>query len=318
MRLLLVSATVLAVFGAGFLPRVHAAGREELFIRKGVELRRKGKDQDALIQFRRAYDIGRTPRAAAQLGLCEQSLEDWLAAQQHLAEALMAESDPWIAQNRNVLESARAETEAHLVRVRVDGTPDGAMVVVNGEVAGPLPSVLPMFVSPGAVSITVSAEGHEPYRETKMGTVGQTLDFSVSLAPMGKRPSLPPNDVEMAKDEPLSQTTQSTETHRSVQPPAWPGWTAVAAGITLIGTGVAFGAKASGDARDARESPVYDDDLVSSANSARTLQWVLLGAGAATTAAGVALLLRSKFDESTDVSVSPRAGGGLLHWGGRF
>jgi len=74
-----------------------ASDNAEILIRKGVELRRRGRDSDASALFRQAYELSHTPRAAAQLGLCEQALGQWLEAEGHLSEALLAESDPWIA-----------------------------------------------------------------------------------------------------------------------------------------------------------------------------------------------------------------------------
>lgn len=85
---------VLTLFAAlcvfsGALPAVAAGWHEEIFIRKGVELRRKGRNQEALAEFQKAFfEVAHTPRAAAQLGLCEQSLGNWLRAHLHLSDAL--------------------------------------------------------------------------------------------------------------------------------------------------------------------------------------------------------------------------------------
>lgn len=59
-------------------------------IHHGVELRRHGDDSGALLEFRRAYEAGHSPRAAAQMGWAEQALGRWLEADAHLREAMLA------------------------------------------------------------------------------------------------------------------------------------------------------------------------------------------------------------------------------------
>ncbi len=316
LRIFIIGAIAAATLVAGVLPQARAAGREELFIRKGVELRRRGQDKEALEQFRRAYELGKTPRAAAQLGLCEQVLEDWLAAQQHLAEALTAESNPWIAQNKTVLDAARAQTEEPLVRVRIDGSPVGALVVVNQEVAGRLPITLPVFVVPGEVEVDVSVDGYQAFRQTKGGRAGQTLDFKVELSPASNDQGT--TATSHSAGQPVRQDPPLPASVPTANRSTWPAWVAVSTGAALIGVGVAFGVKASADAKEARTAPVYDDALVSSANQARTLQWAFLGVGAAAAAVGGMLFWNSNQHEGADVAFSPVPGGGVFALGGSF
>ena len=108
-RFLLLVAAAAGVLGA---PARSARAEEEpeALIRQGVEMRRQGDDLKAHGYFQRAYDIARTPRSAAQLGLADLAIHDNLAAEQHLSEAL-ASSDPWVRQNRPVLEKSRENRE---------------------------------------------------------------------------------------------------------------------------------------------------------------------------------------------------------------
>src|SRR5512138_3799471 len=46
----------------------------EALIRQGIELRRRGDDARAHGYFKRAYELSKTPRAAAQLGLVDQAV----------------------------------------------------------------------------------------------------------------------------------------------------------------------------------------------------------------------------------------------------
>ena len=72
----------------------------EDLIRKGNELRTKGEDQYALPLFQKAYDLERSPRTAAQLGLVEAALGYWLASERHLQEALTSTRNPWLIRSR--------------------------------------------------------------------------------------------------------------------------------------------------------------------------------------------------------------------------
>ena len=46
----------------------------EAAISKGIELRRQGRDRDALTEFQKAVGLHKTPRAVAQVALAEQAL----------------------------------------------------------------------------------------------------------------------------------------------------------------------------------------------------------------------------------------------------
>src|SRR5262249_947064 len=118
--------------------RAHAQEEPEALIRQGVEMRRKGDDLKAHGYFQRAYDLARTPRGAAQLGLADLAIADSLAAEQHLSEALRS-TDPWVAHNRTLLETSRDKARKTLGAVTVRGAPDKTTVEVANHPAIQLP-----------------------------------------------------------------------------------------------------------------------------------------------------------------------------------
>src|SRR5262245_24238889 len=91
----------------------------ESLIRKGTELRRQGKDQQALPFFQQAYELARAGRTAAQLGLCEMQLGYFLPASEHLTESLAAKGDPWVSRHRDVLEQSRKQIDSHIADIVV-------------------------------------------------------------------------------------------------------------------------------------------------------------------------------------------------------
>jgi len=56
----------------------------DALIRKAIELRRTGKDKEALVELRRAAEIEKQPRVAAQIGMAEQALGLWVVAERDL------------------------------------------------------------------------------------------------------------------------------------------------------------------------------------------------------------------------------------------
>jgi len=72
-----------------------------------------------------------TPRSAAQLGLCEQELEQWMESEAHLDEALAATSDDWVGLHRKALESSQKAVRTELAEIRIAGSPEISSRVVD-------------------------------------------------------------------------------------------------------------------------------------------------------------------------------------------
>src|SRR5262249_14668053 len=114
----LVAVAVVGAIG----PRADAA-EDEVLLRKGVELRRQGRDEEAFEVFRSAFRLRATPRAQAQMGLAEQALGHWVDADADIAAAIRVREDPWIARNMSTLLAAHAKVLQHLGQLQVLGSP---------------------------------------------------------------------------------------------------------------------------------------------------------------------------------------------------
>jgi hypothetical protein len=163
-------------------PAAHAEDPDAL-IKHGVELRRAGRDQEALEQFRRANELAPSPRALAQIGLAEQALGRWPEAEDHVTQALASAQDAWIAKNRATLEKSLADIGEHLGSLDVLGDPPGAEVLVQGRVAGKLPLTRPLRVTAGSVALEVRAADYLPVTRTVTVAAGQLTRESVALPP---------------------------------------------------------------------------------------------------------------------------------------
>jgi hypothetical protein len=84
--------------GASAQPPTTAAPTDEDLIAMGIDLRKQGRDAEALGSFERAYAQHASPRAAAQIALAHHALAHWLEAERGLVEAASSPPDALAAQ----------------------------------------------------------------------------------------------------------------------------------------------------------------------------------------------------------------------------
>jgi hypothetical protein len=133
----------------------------ETLIREGVDLRRAGKDGQAITVFHKAFDLDRTPRTAGQLGLCELALGYWVDGETHLIEALASPSHPWVQRNRQALEAALENARGNLGDVVVTAHPNRGELMVDERRAAQLPLGGPVRLSRGNHVIEIHLDGYQ-------------------------------------------------------------------------------------------------------------------------------------------------------------
>lgn len=215
----------------------HAENKADAdaFIKRGVELRKKGQDRAALAEFQRALAIKATPRVFAQIGLAEQALGLWLPAEEHLSGAVKASADPWIIRNRAVLDDALTVVSGHLGTVEVWGEPAGAEVQINGQPAGRLPAPDAVRVIAGACSLAVRAEGYQEAARTLQVSGGTLVRENVQLVrlapPLARQPAQEPARPPIVTAGARLPPDQPEE-HSGVAGRWW-FWTAI--GVAVVG-----------------------------------------------------------------------------------
>jgi hypothetical protein len=138
----------------------------EALLKKGIELRRHGRDREALVEFQRAAQISRTARVTAQIALAEQALGLWVEAESDMREALASAQDPWIAKNRSVLEGALGTVRNHVGTVEIWGAPEGGEVLLDDKMVGHLPSTGPISFATEDLDLVVRAPGYLQIKRT--------------------------------------------------------------------------------------------------------------------------------------------------------
>jgi len=184
---------VLVISGVMLLPVVERWARAESaedIINHGVQLRREGRDREALAAFREAEKIERSPKVIAQIGFAEQALGLWLASDTHEREALSHADDAWIKKNRAIIERALALTDAHIGTIDIWGDPAGAEVLLDSAPVGVLPLAKPVRATAGTVTITVRAEGFQSVTRTLQVVGEQLTRENVVLVRLSPSPSL--------------------------------------------------------------------------------------------------------------------------------
>lgn len=155
----------------------------EAHIKRGIELRRLGRDVAALAEFQSAFASVKSPRSAAQLGLCEQAVGRWTDSADHLAQALENRADPWVNKNRSVLEEQLAAVKNHVGTVEVAGSPVGAEVLIGDLPVARLPMTGPVFVNSGVVDVGLRASGYKPAQRSVAVGPGHFQKLVMHLEP---------------------------------------------------------------------------------------------------------------------------------------
>jgi len=191
----------------------------ERLIRIGNDLRRKGDNLRAFGYLQRAYDISRTPRAAAQLGLCEQALGRFGEAEVHLGNALSSR-DAWVDASRSTLEAARTAARKHLGKVHVLAAPAGTTVAVGELPPQKLASDANLWIAPGPTTLAFDAEGYRPSQKSVSVAIGAEVTIEsglVSLSPVSTTPPKAPSSFSAATPPPPTGAKSA-----AVPPPAVP------------------------------------------------------------------------------------------------
>lgn len=229
MRLLSVKRRIL-LLGLGLclapIPAYAQSESADSLIRRGVELRRAGQDEQALASFESALRIEATPRVRAQIGFAQQALGRWVSAERSLQEAASTQDDPWIRRHRTQIQSALQEIARHLGSLTVTTNAPAAQLLVDGFAVGTLPMSTPLRLPTGPTTLTVRADGFVPVSRSVVIEPDTTSRESFDLAPEGavaiSRGAAPPHQP---LAPPLPTRARHAHTLRTV------GW--IAAGFSV-------------------------------------------------------------------------------------
>lgn len=172
--------TMLAV--ASLTSTAFAQEDPQTVVRRGIELRRQGEDQQALELFRRAWEASHRPIALGQLALAEQAVGRWVTAEAHLREAMQEHADDdWVRRHRVELDDAYSVIQRHVGQLEVHVNVAGAHVAVNGTDVGVAPLPAAVYVEAGTAAVLVSANTYDSVRRDVHVPAGQLTRETVDL-----------------------------------------------------------------------------------------------------------------------------------------
>jgi hypothetical protein len=182
------------------VPRMVMAGDSvEEHLKRGVHLLSQEKNEEALSEFRAAYALRPSPKAAVEAGLAESALQLWLDAEAHLVEGLNASTDNWVGLHRALIEDQLEKVRTHLGWLIVTGTPN-TDVFVDGAPVGTLPLSSRIRRAEGPVMVQGRLLGHQSIVKNVQvlakGNQAVRLEFAVAPAappaPAVSTPTLAP------------------------------------------------------------------------------------------------------------------------------
>jgi hypothetical protein len=292
----------------------------EEHVQSGLRLRREQRDVEALAEFHEAYKLHATPRIRAQVGLAEQALGQWTAAESDLRAALGA-ADSWVNEHRPTIELALGYVETHLGWLLVETNVAGAEVSVDGAVVGRAPLERPARVAAGTAHVSLGADGY------------RRLDRSVNVEP-GER-TLVYVELVAAPPVPAPSPASAVVSTLPVQlaggspEPSRIPWAAIVLGggaAVALGLGATYGVQTFTDkaARDQhctgnacdRRGMALDD----AARREALLSTVAFGAFAALAAASIWFFVQSHHAQRSGVHLvaAPRSAAASLHLVGEW
>jgi hypothetical protein len=313
----------LAALAAAVSPgrAAHAAADDEdaeALISRGIELRERGNDDEALSVFRIALAKAPSPRARAQVALAEQALGLWVPAESDLVAALAAADDAWIVRNQGALAGALAVVRRHVGSLEVRGT-QGAEVLLDGVRLGALPAAAPFRVEAGKRTLELRAKGFHATTRAIEIPAGAVARETVSLV------ALPAEPAEPRAGSPVAGADADPGRGQRLI-----GWSFAGVGGALLLTGAAGMLVRSGIVSDYNDrcpglgvgQPADCDDKISAANTWLTVSMVSLVGGGVFALGGLTLVLTTprRARPSAGIGCGPVSarGGAYLGCAGSF
>jgi len=153
-------AAVAVVTSVSSTARAEESPEVEALLKKGIQLRKDGKDDEALTVFLEAESQApKSVRVLLHVATAAQAASKWLMADEYLKKAVSHGDDPYYQKYKAEIEEVRLATAARVGHFRAIGEPDGAEVVLNGQVVGTLPMETPKTLEAGTYIMEVSKPG---------------------------------------------------------------------------------------------------------------------------------------------------------------
>jgi hypothetical protein len=308
-------------------PEVSAEAKEEAAAkyREGLSLFEAEKPGEALPLFRKALAITNSPNARLMVAMCLKQMGQVAEAYREMKAILetpVAQDNP---KYERTLESARAaleqlQQEVGKLTIKVEGSPPGLQVTVDGESVEVSEDSPPIVLKGGDHELVATADGLETDERTVHIEPGHGKVIKLALEPPASKAEPEPEPEEPPPPTPPEPDPAGTNLQTI-------GYVVGGVGVVGLGVFATTGLMAKSkydsvnDACDGErcEDPKYGDDI----DSGKTLQTVanvslIVGAAGVLTGSALILFGGSSQTEQPAVAAAPLPGGAYLGYSGRF
>jgi hypothetical protein len=146
-----------------------------------------GMAHDALLGFREAWALAKTPEVAANLAIVEAGFGHHRDAAEHFRFALLHLSARTTAAQRRAVAAGLDAEKAHVLTLKVESVPVTAHIAIDGQVSTGALSGDELYVEPGRHQIHADAPGYQSITLSIDGAAGITLPVQVELQPIDGR-----------------------------------------------------------------------------------------------------------------------------------
>ena len=237
-----------AIIGFALVSTLSSAGlaanedpEVEALLKRGIQLRRDGADEEALAVFLEAETKSPSSvRVLLHVATAAQAASKWVMANEYLEKASSHQGDEYYQRYATEIEEVRAATAQRVGRFRAIGEPDGAEVILNGEAIGPLPMITPKTIEAGSYVLEVTKPGFYALRRPIAVRGGVLTRETVELNPR-PRGAAAGGASDAASELGDAGFEDSADNGRDWWSSSWVTWSlggaAVASGVT---SGIAF------------------------------------------------------------------------------
>jgi hypothetical protein len=166
------------------------------FERKGDQLARRGKTDDAKAQydqaveaFGKAIELGDDPAYTLALASAEDKAGDPASAYKHV-KAVLALDPPPKADVLKKAQTALEDLDGKVGKVTLTVIPDGTQIMIDGKTVGESPMTEPLVLTPGTYTASFVAVGYEPKDAELKPEAGSESERKIELVPV-KVPAKP-------------------------------------------------------------------------------------------------------------------------------
>jgi hypothetical protein len=209
----------------------------------------RGALEDARKLFLASIELKPSFDTLGNLGAVELAMKRHRDCAEHLAASLRSYPPTGSDTLKKKTEEKLNECRSKVGAVRLEVTPDGVSVAVDGRTVGTTPLPGPLFLEPGARTLEFTLEGHRPAQRSVDSTAGRESPLLVRL-------EAEPPPAPVVAPKPTAPATTAVAAPKPVDPlertgaPLWPLVAGGAGTAILLGAGVALFVGSNATERD--------------------------------------------------------------------